>query len=65
MFFGRVFDPNITTKFGMSSLIIIIDAHTWLHLFNATGIAYVTEVRDFYADLVFTENELSLIATEI
>lgn len=54
MVFGRVFYHDIKTKFGMSSLVALVDAQEWMYLFESIGIAYVSEVKDFNNDLMFT-----------
>lgn len=63
MLYGRVFNYTIATRFGLSSLIALVDAKIWMNLFDTIGIAYVSETRDFYNDVMFIEKDLSLDTT--
>jgi len=46
---GRVFDPEILTEFGMSTLFYFVSLQSWDHLFEAPApYLHEPEVREFY-----------------
>ncbi|KAH0644978.1 hypothetical protein KY284_032862 [Solanum tuberosum] len=54
---GRVFDPEIIRKPGMSTLADAVEIQSWTHLFmTQSTIMHEEQVREFYYNLEFTEN---------
>ncbi|KAH0644959.1 hypothetical protein KY284_032843 [Solanum tuberosum] len=53
---GRVFDPDILTKFGMSNLFDVVSIQGWNHLFE-TPVPYLhePEVREFFYKMELLE----------
>ncbi|KAG5620769.1 hypothetical protein H5410_005987 [Solanum commersonii] len=54
---GRVFDPDILTKFGMSNLLYVFSIQGWNHLFEPpVPYLHKSEVREFFYKMELLES---------